>query len=74
MIYLEAMMNKVHRGYMKLTPWGWQVAYGQSKFTKIILMDVDDCKDFKFEDRGWIFFKIITKNGKQRAKFERKDN
>lgn len=68
-------MKNVHKGYMKLTPHGWTVSYGEhSKFIKTMLMDPDNCKDFEFCDRGWIFFKIITKNGKQRAKIERKDS
>lgn len=65
-------MKDVKRGYMKLTPWGWQVMYGEGSYNKTLLMVPDDCKDFEFTDRGWIFFSIINHNGKKRAKLHKK--
>ena len=57
---------------MKLTPHGWTVSYGQGNFHKSLKVAPDDCKDFNFCDRGWILFKIVTIDGKERAKIERK--
>ena len=56
---------------MKLTPHGWLVSYSQGKFHKTLRVDPNDCKDLEFTDRGWIFFKITTIEGKERAKIEK---
>ena len=64
-------MKGVRKGYMKLTPHGWLVSYSQGKFYKTLRVDPNDCKDLEFTDRGWIFFKIVTIEGKERAKIEK---
>lgn len=58
---------------MKLTPHGWMVSYGQGNFHKSLKVATDDCKDFEFTDRGWILFKIVTIDSKERAKIEKRE-
>ena len=65
-------MKNVQKGYMKLTPHGWTVSYGRGNFHNTLKVAPDDCKDFEFTDRGWIFFKIVTIDGKERAKIEKR--